>query len=307
MEPTPLGPVVCQAIDDIHALVEHGALRAGRLPSERELAVRLGVSRSTVHVALAHMREEGQVEVRRGRNGGAYVLDSGSSWDAAGRMEIESRSSRLIDRQAGTATSFASMMASLGIAHETRVIHAAREVCPDDICRQFWAEEQETSEEHEGNEARAACWPEGAEHSSAGAQPTSCEADGIARTCDLFRIERVRSAQGSAVSFEQTYLDPRRFPRFLKLDLTQSITDLLCEVCGVTISRAEETVEVVAAHGKCARYLGIEEGYPVLRVLSRLFDDAGRVAVASCDSYNPNLVRLTVTSGVMTAENPPTP
>lgn len=78
MEPTPLGPVVCQAIDDIHALVEHGALRAGRLPSERELAVRLGVSRSTVHAALAHMRDEGQVEVRRGRNGGAYVLDSGS-------------------------------------------------------------------------------------------------------------------------------------------------------------------------------------------------------------------------------------
>lgn len=301
MEPTPLGPVVCQAIDDIHALVEHGALRAGRLPSERELAVRLGVSRSTVHAALAHMREEGQVEVRRGRNGGAYVLDSGSSWDAAGRMEIKSRSSRLIDRQAGTATSFASMMASLGIEHETRVIHAAREVCPDDICRQFWAEKQEK------NEGCAACGPEGAERSSTGAQPTNCEANGTVRTCELFRIERVRSARGSAVSFEQTYLDPRRFPRFLKLDLTQSITDLLCEVCGVTISRAEETVEVVAAHGKCARYLGIEEGYPVLRVLSRLFDDAGRVAVASCDSYNPNLVRLTVTSGVMTAENPPTP
>ena len=301
MEPTPLGPVVCQAIDDIHALVEHGALRAGRLPSERKLAVRLGVSRSTVHAALAHMRDEGQVEVRRGRNGGAYVLDSGSSWDTAGRMEIESRSSRLIDRQAGTATIFASMMASLGIAHETRVIHAAREVCPDDICRQFWAEEQEK------NEGCAACGPGGAEHSSAGAQPTSCEADGTVRACELFRIERVRSARGSAVSFEQTYLDPRRFPRFLKLDLTQSITDLLCEVCDVTISRAEETVEVVAAHSKCARYLGIEEGYPVLRVLSRLFDDAGRVAVASCDSYNPNLVRLTVTSGVMTAENPPTP
>lgn len=289
MEPTPLGPVVCQAIDDIHALVEYGALRAGRLPSERELAVHLGVSRSTVHAALAHMREEGQVEVRRGRNGGAYVLDSGSSWDAAGRMEIESRSSRLIDRQAGTATSFASMMASLGIAHETRVIHAAREVCPDDICRQFWVEARETSAEGV-DEGRA-----------------SREVGSMAVARELFRVERVRSARGSAVSFEQTYLDPRRFPRFLKLDLTQSITDLLCEVCGVTISRAEETVEVVAAHGKCARYLGIEEGYPVLRVLSRLFDDAGQAAVASCDSYNPNLVRLTVTSGVMTAENPPTP
>lgn len=282
MEPTPLGPVVCQAIDDIHALVEHGALRAGRLPSERELAVRLGVSRSTVHAALAHMRGEGQVEVRRGRNGGAYVLDSGSSWDAAGRMEIESRSSRLIDRQAGTATSFASMMASLGIAHETRVIHAAREVCPDDICRQFWAEEQEK------NEGCAACGPEGADHSSIGAQSANCEADGTVRARELFRVERVRSAKGSAVSFEQTYLDPRRFPRFLKLDLTQSITDLLCEVYGVTISRAEETVEVVAAHGKCAHYLGIEEGYPVLRVLSRLFDDAD-------GSLSPHATRTTPT------------
>ena len=181
------------------------------------------------------------------------------------------------------------MMASLGIAHETRVIHAAREVCPDDICRQFWAEARETSAEGV-DEGRA-----------------SREVGSMAVARELFRVERVRSARGSAVSFEQTYLDPRRFPRFLKLDLTQSITDLLCEVCGVTISRAEETVEVVAAHGKCARYLGIEEGYPVLRVLSRLFDDAGQAAVASCDSYNPNLVRLTVTSGVMTAENPPTP
>ena len=51
----------------------------------------------------------------------------------------------------------------------------------------------------------------------------------------------------------------------------------------------------------------MEEGYPVLRVLSRLFDDAGAVAVASCDSYNPNLVRPTVTSGAMVTENPPAP
>lgn len=74
-----------------------------------------------------------------------------------------------------------------------------------------------------------------------------------------------------------------------------------------TFSRAEETVEGVAACGKCARYLGMEEGHPVLRVLSRLFDDAGAVAVASCDSYNPNLVCLTVTSGAMVTENPPAP
>ena len=74
-----------------------------------------------------------------------------------------------------------------------------------------------------------------------------------------------------------------------------------------TFSRAEETEEAVAARGSCACYLGIEEGYPVLRVLSRLFDDAGTVAVASYDSYSPNLVRPTVTSGAMVTENPPAP
>lgn len=56
-----------------------------------------------------------------------------------------------------------------------------------------------------------------------------------------------------------------------------------------TFSRAEETVEVVAARGTCARYLGIEEGYPVLRVLSRLFDDAGQ-------SLLPHATRTTPTS-----------
>lgn len=34
-----------------------------------------------------------------------------------------------------------------------------------------------------------------------------------------------------------------------------------------TFSRAEEAV---AARGTCARYLGIEEGYPVLRALAPL-------------------------------------
>ncbi|MDD7110635.1 MAG: hypothetical protein PUH96_01115 [Coriobacteriaceae bacterium] len=37
-----------------------------------------------------------------------------------------------------------------------------------------------------------------------------------------------------------------------------------------TFSRAEEAEEVVAARGKCARYLGIEEGHPVLRALAPL-------------------------------------
>lgn len=44
-----------------------------RLPAERELAARLGVSRTTVRDALARVVTSGMLEVRRGRSGGAYV------------------------------------------------------------------------------------------------------------------------------------------------------------------------------------------------------------------------------------------
>jgi GntR family transcriptional repressor for pyruvate dehydrogenase complex len=43
------------------------------LPSERELAARLGVSRATLREAMAALREAGLVETRRGRGGGTMV------------------------------------------------------------------------------------------------------------------------------------------------------------------------------------------------------------------------------------------
>ncbi|HTG47456.1 MAG TPA: FadR/GntR family transcriptional regulator [Actinomycetota bacterium] len=46
-----------------------------RLPPERELAVTLGVSRTTVREAIQRLAAMGYVEVRRGRTGGAYVLE----------------------------------------------------------------------------------------------------------------------------------------------------------------------------------------------------------------------------------------
>src|SRR5205814_10501613 len=45
-----------------------------RLPSERDLASTLGVSRTTVREAIQRLAALGYVDVRRGRTGGAYVL-----------------------------------------------------------------------------------------------------------------------------------------------------------------------------------------------------------------------------------------
>src|SRR4051794_185545 len=56
-----------------------------RLPVERALAQMLGVGRSTVHEAMHRVREAGLVEIRRGRNGGAFVR---SDWTAASAAAV---------------------------------------------------------------------------------------------------------------------------------------------------------------------------------------------------------------------------
>ncbi|WP_405733349.1 FadR family transcriptional regulator [Streptomyces sp. NBC_01537] len=54
-----------------------------RIPPERELCDLLQVSRSTVREAIARLQASGVVEIRRGRNGGAYVRESWTDVSAA--------------------------------------------------------------------------------------------------------------------------------------------------------------------------------------------------------------------------------
>ncbi len=62
-----------QVADQIRALIERGEYPAGsRLPTERELAVKLGVSRPTVREALIALEVDGRVKIRVGS--GIYVL-----------------------------------------------------------------------------------------------------------------------------------------------------------------------------------------------------------------------------------------
>jgi GntR family transcriptional regulator len=58
----------------IQELISAGHLgQGGRLPTERELAVRFGVSRTTVRQVLDRLEHEGAVHRRRGRGGGTFV------------------------------------------------------------------------------------------------------------------------------------------------------------------------------------------------------------------------------------------
>ncbi len=69
-----LGRISEVIVDQIRLLIRQGQLSAGdRLPSERELCERFGVSRVTVREALRVLEANGLVEVRVGARGGAFV------------------------------------------------------------------------------------------------------------------------------------------------------------------------------------------------------------------------------------------
>ncbi len=74
------GPIVTRHIaDDVQdrlvTAVALGVYVPGQqLPTERELSTMLGVSRTSVRGALKELTETGYLEVRRGRNGGYFVL-----------------------------------------------------------------------------------------------------------------------------------------------------------------------------------------------------------------------------------------
>ena len=73
-------------VEQVRELIRSGRLSAGdRLPSERELAERFGVSRVTVRDALRSLEAVGLVQIKVGANGGAF-LRAPSSADAGRGM-----------------------------------------------------------------------------------------------------------------------------------------------------------------------------------------------------------------------------
>ncbi|MBD9731703.1 FadR family transcriptional regulator [Streptomyces sp. H28] len=64
-----------EALEQILQVVRLGLVAGGeRLPAERELAERLGISRVTLREVLRVLQDQGLVESRRGRYGGTFVL-----------------------------------------------------------------------------------------------------------------------------------------------------------------------------------------------------------------------------------------
>lgn len=78
-----------EAVDQIAERVKLGDLRPGdRLPSERELAAQMEISRPTVREALKTLVDSGVIEVRPGSGGGAFVVNDRIPADLVEHQEL---------------------------------------------------------------------------------------------------------------------------------------------------------------------------------------------------------------------------
>ena len=116
--PERLGPAADSTRSRLLALIDSGALRAGaRLGGERELALELGVSRSTVRVALASLEEQGVVQRVTGRAGGTFVTQG----------KVERDLSRIVG--------VPELLRDQGFTAGTRVVDAAMRACDEKTAR----------------------------------------------------------------------------------------------------------------------------------------------------------------------------
>jgi DNA-binding FadR family transcriptional regulator len=82
-------------VDQVRRAIQIGRFLTGeKLPSERELADQLGVSRTTVREAMRVLQGERLIEIRRGRFGGAIVT-APESTPAEGRQIVRRRLAEL--------------------------------------------------------------------------------------------------------------------------------------------------------------------------------------------------------------------
>lgn len=77
MRPVKAGNAFEETVERLLQMIRLGVVPPGdRLPPERELSTRLGVSRATLRDALSELTKSGWVEGRRGRAGGTFVTSA---------------------------------------------------------------------------------------------------------------------------------------------------------------------------------------------------------------------------------------
>lgn len=92
----------------------------------------------------------------------------------------------------------------------------------------------------------------------------------------VYRLQRLRMANGEPMAVETTHLSTKRFPGLRKQLVSYgSLYALLGEVYGVHLAEAEETIETALATPDEASLLGTDVGLPLLQLSRHSFTEEG--------------------------------
>lgn len=108
----------------------------------------------------------------------------------------------------------------------------------------------------------------------------------------LFYCHRLRLIGGEPMMLEKFYLPAQLVPGFDRLDLSQSIYQTLEQQFGITVQRAQQSIEAVAATKAEGQLLQIEIGAPLLMERRVGYDANGRPVEYAKDLYRGDRFRF---------------
>lgn len=120
----------------------------------------------------------------------------------------------------------------------------------------------------------------------------------LKRGAQVHEIVRMRSANGTPVLLEETYLPAARFPGLLAADLTGSVYALMADAFGTPLFAADEHIEATPATESSAELLDVPAGHPLLLVTRTAYDANGVPVEFSHDYFRSDRTRIRVKSGL---------
>lgn len=100
---------------------------------------------------------------------------------------------------------------------------------------------------------------------------------GVPPGAQIYRVERLRLADGIPMCHEEVCLHAPRFPGLLQEDLSLSLYRLLESRYGVRLHRAKQQVRAVNVGEESARRLNVEPNSAGLHVARTSMDESGRI------------------------------
>ncbi|SAK71933.1 GntR family transcriptional regulator [Caballeronia catudaia] len=121
-----------QIADKLRGLIEQQDFAPnGRLPSERELAQTLGVSRPSVREALVALELEGRVEIRMGS--GVYIVAAPASKPAAAEAELGESPIEIMNARSVIEGAIAASVAPFARPKELKALRAVYETMAREV------------------------------------------------------------------------------------------------------------------------------------------------------------------------------